>query len=113
MTLSEFVTPLLAQSSEKPHSDANTYKIPSTVECLSVQTYPFKSTEGELATMICLGLLQASAQKWRAGGEGQEDTPGFLPVGIQSKAACQREGFNMSLPSKKNGNPFYQWRKRD
>lgn len=58
-----------AQSSEETHSGANTYEIPSTVECLSVQTYSFKSTEGELATMICLSLLQASVKKWGAGGE--------------------------------------------
>lgn len=32
------------------------------VECLSVQAFPFKTTEGELATMICLSLLQALVQ---------------------------------------------------
>lgn len=66
--------PPSAQSSEKPHSGANTYEIPSTVECLSVQAYPFKSTEGELATMICLGLLQAPVQKWRRRRRGKKTT---------------------------------------
>lgn len=32
------------------------------MECLSVQTYLFKISEGELATMICLSLLQALVQ---------------------------------------------------
>lgn len=71
------------------------------MECLSVQAYPFESTEGELATMICLSLLQASAQKWRAGREEEKKkTPGFLPVGIQSKCSMSMGGIYY-VPQKK------------
>lgn len=62
----------------------------STVECLSVQTYPFKTTEGELATMICLSLLQALVQN----REREKKKPAvFLPVCIQSKCTMSKGGF--------------------
>lgn len=68
----------------------------STVECLSVQTYPFKTTEGELATMICLSLLQALAQNRESEGK---KTGVFLPVCIQSKCSMSKGGF-ITTPKK-------------
>lgn len=50
-------------------------------ECQSVQAYPFKTTEGERATMICLSLLQALEQnKERERDIGRERLALFYPA---------------------------------
>lgn len=47
-------------------------------ECQSVQAYPFKTTEGELATMICLSLLQALEKNKERETEGEGGLLSFI-----------------------------------
>lgn len=77
----------------------------STVECLSVQTYPFKTTEGELATMICLSLLQALAQNRE---REEKKLQSFFLCVFRVNAACQRG--DLLRPQRKT---FSRWWKHD
>lgn len=77
----------------------------STVECQSVQTYPFKVSEGELATMICLSLLQALVQNRE---RPKENLQSFFLCVFRVNAACQRE--DLLRPQRKT---FSWWWKHD
>ena len=92
------------QSNEKPHSCANTYEIPPQWNVSECKPILLETSQGELATMICLSLLQPLVQT-----REREKNRG-LSSNVFSEQMQHVKGGGLLSPQRKT---FSRWWKHD